>query len=78
MEVSGRLHAWATVPPGKQPLDRRLSVPQHYSECCEKERDFLLATELHLSMLYGEGRNTAQIRVQWHAPVNMVMSDEVP
>jgi hypothetical protein len=31
MEVSGQLHDTAALPPGKEPLDRTLGVPQNRS-----------------------------------------------
>jgi hypothetical protein len=43
MEVSGRLHIPATLPPGKEPwypLDRRLGGPQNRSAQHEEEKNF--------------------------------------
>jgi len=41
MEVSFQLHIPANLPPGKEPLytmDRRMDVPQRWSECNGKEK----------------------------------------
>jgi hypothetical protein len=45
MELSGRIHAPATLPPGKERwylLDRRLAGPQGRSGRCDEEKNSLL------------------------------------
>jgi hypothetical protein len=40
MEVSGQPHAPVTLPPGKEPLDRRLFWPQSRTGCGGEEKKF--------------------------------------
>jgi hypothetical protein len=38
MEVNNQLHALAAFLPGKEPLDRRLGMPQSWSGCSSEEK----------------------------------------
>jgi hypothetical protein len=40
MEVSGQLRAQAALPPGKEPLDRRLGGPQGRSGHGDEKKNF--------------------------------------